>query len=519
MLFNSYIFIFAFLPAAIFLLRYLSVFINKNVILTALSLVFYSWWNINNLIVIAISILVNYIFSRAILYYNQIKNNDISFFILIISLCTNIMYIMYYKYFIFLLSIIDEKSFGFLEQAIPLGISFFTFTQIAYLVDSYRGKANEKDFIRYILFVTWFPHLLSGPLLHHAEMMPQFKQGQASRQFDTQFVAGLVVFVLGLAKKILLADSIGSYVWPSNALSPFLKAAQGIDIPFFEAWSAALCYTCQLYFDFSAYSDMAAGCSAMFGVKLPSNFYSPYKARNIVEFWRRWHMTLSRFLRDYVYIPLGGNRTHRLLNVWLTMVVGGIWHGAGWTFILWGALHGCYIVAYRLWQRFSVHPALSLLSNRTPAKALSVALTFLCVVIGWVIFRADTLAAAGNLLAGMAGLNGFALSLEDQKWFGAGGQVLSMLGISFEARVTQPVGPMLLWSGMLLAIAFCLPNTQQIMARFPIWLDMKGYPTPTPASPFFLFNLGRRWATLVGILLLLSLLGLGRPAQFLYFQF
>ncbi|WP_309246667.1 MBOAT family O-acyltransferase [Ramlibacter montanisoli] len=283
---------------------------------------------------------------------------------------------------------------------LPLGISFYTFTQIAFLVDTYQGKVTEFNFFRYALFVTWFPHLIAGPVLHHAEMMPQFARKAVCR-IDWQNVAvGLSIFVLGLAKKVLLADSIAEFASPV-----FDGVKAGAQPMLFEAWVGALAYTLQLYLDFSAYSDMAIGLSLMFNVRLPLNFDSPYKATSIIDFWRRWHMTLSRFLRDYLYIPLGGGRAgnaRRYANLMTTMVLGGLWHGAGWTFVVWGTLHGCYLLVNHAWRAFRRRHGWGE-GGRAAALAAG-ALTFLAVVVGWVFFRADSMASAVTMLQGMTGM-------------------------------------------------------------------------------------------------------------------
>jgi D-alanyl-lipoteichoic acid acyltransferase DltB (MBOAT superfamily) len=517
MLFNSYVFIFAFLPAVFIAHRFVSRRSSRAavILLAAASVVFYGWWDIGNVPIILVSMSFNFAAGAVLLRTKGARGHAV----LAAAILANLALLGYFKYFDFLLSVAQGRAFLPSVHHIPLGISFFTFTQIAYLVDTHQGKAEERDPLAYALFVTWFPHLLAGPLLHHKEMMPQFGAERPLLDRRAMAAAGFTLFCLGLAKKVLLADSVGWYVAPTNALSPFTKAASGIDIPFVEAWAGALAYTCQLYFDFSAYSDMAIGCSAMFGIRLPLNFASPYKAATITEFWRRWHMTLSRFLRDYVYIPLGGNRRFTLLNVWTTMVVGGVWHGAGWTFFFWGVLHGTAIVVHRVWTKVRAMTALGRIPSSGATRFGAHALTFLVVVVGWVLFRADTMDAATIMLRGMVGLNGFSLSTEDAKWLGALAPLASDAGLVFVERAAQPVGPMLGWAFALLAIAFFAPNTQQMLADHPIWLEMKGYPSPAPAPRLLRVRLGVVWGCVVGLLLVVSVLGLARPTQFLYFQF
>ncbi len=277
---------------------------------------------------------------------------------------------------------------------LPLGISFFTFTQIAYLVDAYRDEVKEMDYLNYTLFVTFFPHLLAGPILHHKEMMPQFDSIKSKVINYKNISAGLFLFSIGLFKKVVIADTFAQW-----ANAGFNTAAS---LNLFEAWATSLSYTFQLYFDFSGYTDMALAVALMFNIRLPINFNSPYKALNIQDFWRRWHITLSRFLRDYIYIPLGGNRNGELRtysNLFTVFLVGGLWHGASWMFIIWGASHGIAIVIHRAWQQFG-------LKMNT---LLAWFITFNFINITWVFFRAKNWDMAHNILAGMIGQHGLML--------------------------------------------------------------------------------------------------------------
>src|SRR5258708_3219595 len=280
-----------------------------------------------------------------------------------------------------------------LHILLPVGISFYTFTQIAFLVDAYRGNVARYALPHYALFVTYFPHLIAGPILHHKDIIPQFERSETKRPDAHLILCGLIIFAIGLFKKTCLADGI----------QPLVSLAFGPNAPTFDqAWIGALAYTFQLYFDFSGYSDMAIGISLMFGIFLPLNFNSPYKARNIIDFWRRWHMTLSQFLRDYLYIPLGGNRHGRILryvNLMITMLLGGLWHGAAWTFVAWGALHGAYLCINHAWNNYgpTVAPRFA-----RPANIAAFILTFLSVVVAWVFFRADSLSSAALILSKMA---------------------------------------------------------------------------------------------------------------------
>jgi alginate O-acetyltransferase complex protein AlgI len=498
MLFNSYEFLIAFLPLAFF--GYL-VFLrvsqrSASCWLLLASFAFYSWWDIRYAPLLLASATVNYGFGLAIQVALGAGRRRQALLTAALSIATNILVLAHFKYATFLLSVVSGTTFTPSTHSIPLGISFFTFTQIAYLVDTLKGRAKERDPMSYFLFVTWFPHLIAGPLLHNEEMMRQFRGSLRENVRTIAIASGVTLLTIGLFKKVILADSIGFYIADTNAASPFVRAARGIDIGFLDGWAAALAYTCQIYFDFSGYSDMAIGISAIFGIKLPLNFNSPYKARNIAEFWRRWHITLSRFLRDYVYIPLGGNRRRHLVNLLLTMVIGGAWHGAGWTFVIWGALHGIYLVAYRLWDAARRH----VIGDRPPTRAGALvgwAITFIFVVIAWVFFRAETLPAALSILKGMAGFN----------------------GLVADATISEPLTPMAIWIAALLGVAWFLPNSQEIMAQAPIWLGIRGYAEQVAPARHLLWHPTFGWSVVASAVLVVAVLGLTRPTQFLYFQF
>ncbi|SDU15108.1 D-alanyl-lipoteichoic acid acyltransferase DltB, MBOAT superfamily [Pseudomonas mandelii] len=322
----------------------------------AASVFFYGWWSTTYIPLLLASIVFNYTVGY-IIAKNHERARAKSKAALYVGVISNLLLLCYYKYSNFFLGEVARSTgvhMPTLELVLPLGISFFTFTQIAFLVDAWKGKAQEYNFWHYLLFVTWFPHLIAGPILHHGQMMPQFKDPEIYRIRSRNISIGVALFAVGLGKKLLLADPISTYADPV-----FHAAATGQAIGPMIAWVGAIAYTLQIYFDFSGYSDMAVGLSMLFGIHLPINFNSPYKARNIIEFWRRWHMTLSQFLRDYLYIPLGGNRkgeTRRLVNLMLTMLLGGLWHGANWTFVIWGALHGAYLCINHMFQKIPPPP-------------------------------------------------------------------------------------------------------------------------------------------------------------------
>ncbi|MBT5260335.1 MAG: MBOAT family protein, partial [Nitrospina sp.] len=347
MLFNSYAFIFLFLPVTLLGFQLIGNRGHCRVAVSWLigaSLFFYGWWNPAYLGLILTSILFNYAVGVS-LGSRPAKT------VLVVGIAANLGLLGYFKYANFFVDNINALTGSdiVLERIIlPLAISFFTFQQITYLVDTYRGETQECDFLRYCLFVTFFPQLIAGPIVHHREMMPQFAKDTFCRLKAKHLAVGLTIFSVGLFKKVILADGIAVYSTPV-----FDAAEAGVILTFVDAWCGALAFTFQLYFDFSGYSDMAIGLGRMFGIILPVNFFSPYKASNIIEFWRRWHITLSRFARDYLYIPLGGNRKGTLLrfaNLMITMLLIGLWHGAGWTFVIWGGLHGSYLVINHGWH-------------------------------------------------------------------------------------------------------------------------------------------------------------------------
>ena len=352
------------------------------------SLFFYAWWNILYLPILLSSVLFNYIIGKTLIQ-KEFKKSFSKKSILIFGIVANLSLLGYFKYMDFFISnfnIISGNSFNLLHLALPLALSFVTFQQIAFLVDSYKGYTKENDFINYALFITFFPQLIAGPIVHHKEMMPQFASRFNYIKNYKNIAMGLFIFSIGLFKKVVIADTFAVF-----ATAGFDTATT---LTLIEAWATSLSYTFQLYFDFSGYTDMAIGLALLFNIRLPINFNSPYKALSIQDFWRRWHITLSRFLRDYVYIPLGGNqkgsfRTYS--NLIATFLIGGLWHGAGWTFIFWGALHGIALAIHRVWQ------SLGFKMN----TILAWFITFNFVNIAWVFFRAKDWDSAIKVLKAM----------------------------------------------------------------------------------------------------------------------
>lgn len=515
MLFNFFGFLFLYLPVVS-----IGFFVigKRNRVwgagwLAAASLCFYGWWSTDYIALLLASILCNYALGWQIGHSAAPARKRW----LLLGLTANLTLLAYFKYtdfFIDSVNALTQAELPVLNVILPIGISFFTFTQIAFLVDTYQGKVSEYRFAHYLLFVTYFPHLIAGPVLHHKEMMPQFDQESTYRLSSANIAVGLAILALGLAKKVLIADNLAPHAgfFFDNNDQPSLLLA----------WGGVLAYAFQLYFDFSGYSDMAIGLSRLFGIRLPLNFNSPYKADSIIEFWRRWHMTLSRFLRDYLYIALGGNRhgpVRRYLNLGATMLLGGLWHGAGWNYVIWGALHGMYLMVNHGWAAVARKAGFSTTGRRW--SIVSVTLTFMAVCFAWVFFRAADLPRAWSIVGGMVGAHGIALPDGFGNQLGGLKPLLEGWGMTFYlgggARFLQTWG----WVALACAIAMLAPNTQQIMRNFEPALDYHiARDTSHAARPASLaWTPNGRWAIALGVITLLSLLSLTRPAEFLYFQF
>lgn len=503
MLFNSPTYIFLFLPIVVvvyFLLNRKRLVVAGKAWLVLASLFFYGYWEPRYLLLIIASVLFNFSIGTALNrtepdvrsgHHATLRRKTL----LTIGVTGNLGLLGYFKYADFFIENVNlglGAGFPMLELVLPLAISFFTFQQIAYLADSYQANTHEYDFLNYCLFVTFFPQLIAGPIVHHREMMPQFMKLRNKIPHWHNAAMGVFVFSIGLFKKVVVADSFA--VW----------ATSGFDgdrvLGFLEAWGTSLSYTFQLYYDFSAYSDMAVGAALLFNIRLPINFNSPYKARNIGDFWRRWHITLSNWLRDYVYIPLGGNRAgakRAYVNLLITFLLGGLWHGAGWTFIVWGTLHGVAVAAHRLWR---------LAGMRLPAL-LAWFLTFMFLNVTWVFFRANTFADALRVLRGMAGLDSTSLSSQ----LAEGLQYMSQWPGSVETLETENILAamgMFEYIVVFALVAFIMPNTMQ-MIRF------------VPYSGKLLFKPRLITAVFVGFMLFYSLVSSiqNAPSEFLYFNF
>jgi alginate O-acetyltransferase complex protein AlgI len=499
MLFSSYTFLFQFLPATV--LAFAAARLHSPragiMVLAAASLVFYGAWRPIYLLLLLASIAVN--FSLGLRMEDPLRRRAIGTFGVVLNLAL----LCYFKYTNFIFDSVNTLTgapLPFFNIVLPLGISFFTFQQIAYLVDVMRGAKVERDIVSYTLFVSFFPHLIAGPLVHHAEMIPQFKRGRTSRS-SVLAARGLAIFAAGLFKKVVIADNLAQFVSPV-----FAHLDAGGSVTTSWAWLATSAYTLQIYFDFSGYSDMAIGLALLFGIRLPVNFRSPYRAGSIIEFWRRWHITLSRFLRDYLYIPLGGNRLgeqRRYINLMVTMLLGGLWHGAGWNFLVWGGLHGVYLGINHLWREWrSDKPAAA---AGLAARGLSWIITFLAVVIAWVFFRARTMAGAWQMLGGLFG-------------FEAGSSAYASSGILRLMDLPVLVGEqrLLLIGGgavaLALLIALCLPNVPQLFGY-------REYRRAPEKMAWLRWRPNAAWALVSATAFAISLFGMWQRLEFLYFQF
>ncbi len=527
MLFNSYLFLFLFLPIALggyyllgaVRLRWAALWLCLT------SFVFYGWWNPRFVVLLAASILFNYVVSLYIL--RQAGQKRRQGWTVAFGVASNLLLLIYYKYLVTLLGALQglglhaDSPDGIL---LPLGISFFTFTQIGYLLDCRAGLVSSPSLLKHTLFVTFFPHLIAGPVLHHKEMMPQFAEPENYRFKAENLSIGGALFVMGLAKKVLLADSIAPYADEGFAATAGLQ--------FWGAWATSLAYAMQLYFDFSGYSDMALGLAKMFGIRFPLNFNSPYKAACIIDYWARWHMTLTRYLTAYLYYPLAmqisrwrsrrglpvgsvGSRTPMGFVLMIatptlyTMALAGVWHGAGLQFFIYGVLHGAYLCVNHAW-RIVVGPRLKPKRAWTQWlwRSSCVLVTFVAVVVAFAFFRASGVQDATALLQGMAGLHGF----EAWQWPGL---VLHEVG-GFEGwRLLLGRHLLVLYLSLMLLIVWLAPNTHQILGRFSPALAR----ADEARLPWLRWKPTLPWLAVLVVTLFFCLIHLHRETRFLYFQF
>lgn len=457
------------------------------------SLVFYGVWMPEYTLLLLGSMAMNYLIGGRIARRRAAQLPARGW--LIAGVSANLALLAYYKYanfFIDNLQLLSGHDWHVARVLLPIGISFFSFTQIAFLADAYKKGIKEYSFSHYGLFVTYFPHLIAGPVLHHAQMMPQFAAARTYRVDGANVAAGLAIFALGLVKKVVLADGMAPY-----ADAVFKAADAGLTPDMWEAWLGAIAYTVQLYFDFSGYSDMAIGISLMFNVRLPFNFDSPYRAGNISEFWRRWHISLSNFLRDYLYIALGGNRkgaVRRYLNLALTMLLGGLWHGASWSFVLWGGLHGLYLMLNHGFRALCGEARCVRWSRHAAYRLAAWALTLVAVVAAWVFFRAETLGGAARILRAMVDAEGkTAASAVHHLLWPAGLQLGTGLG----------------WCAALLALSVLGPNSNRLGESVQRILQERRVAVPVVGAA----------ATLLVLLLVLINTARDAVSAFIYFNF
>ncbi|SYX86452.1 MBOAT family O-acyltransferase [Paenibacillus alvei] len=489
MLFNSFEFLFAFLPVVLviyFLLNAMKVFRISDFFLVGCSLFFYAWWNISYLPILLTSLIVNFYMGKYLNHTQLVSKRKI---ILVFGIFFNVVLLGIFKYldfFVLNINTILGSNLNLFHLALPLAISFFTFQQIAYLVDCYKYETKKYNFIDYSLFVTFFPQLIAGPIVQHYEVLPQFKKESNRSSNYLNIAKGIVIFTIGLFKKCVIADNFAIY-----ATDGFRTAS---NLTFIESWITSLSYTFQLYFDFSGYSDMAIGIALLFNITLPINFNSPYKSLNIKEFWKRWHITLGRFLTTYLYIPIGGSKkggTRTCINLLIIFLVSGFWHGAGWTFILWGALHGIASVIYRIWSNM----------NLKMSKLFAWFLTFNFVNMTWVLFRASNVEEALYIIKSMIGLNGFALPTNLQ-YFGDKaihiGQVLNLRFTPFFIGTGKGILQIVVMIILSLIVTTCINNSSEVLRKFRFTIPN---------------------ALIITIMFIISILTFTKISEFLYFNF
>ena len=518
MLFNSYEFIFAFLPIVVAVFFALGTASRAWALrwVIAASLFFYGWWRPLNVLIITPSVLINFVLARALQRLNKQGSRGAARAVLLTGIAFNVAFLGYFKYSNFLVGAVNDVFGTQMVVAriiLPLGISFITFQKVAFLIDVHAGRIESFTLRDYFLFVLFFPQLIAGPIVHYREMMPQFHR--VSCRFDKGNVSvGLTLFAFGLFQKVFLADNIAQFVTPL-----YEQATSGRSVPLLSAWIAAFGFTLQIYFDFSGYTDMALGIARLFGVKLPPNFNSPLRASSLIDFWLRWHMTLTRFLTAYIYNPLALWLTRRrtakghplvternmgpaaffelmMFPILLTMFISGIWHGAGYTFIVWGLVHGGYLTVNHAWRLMGRRLWRDKGRYERFMQPTGFIITFVCVAASMVIFRSPNLKTATHLLQGMVGLHGIGLS--------------SGLGLKKIA----------IWITAAAVIAFAFPNTLQILSRFEPALGWK--PSLRDAAittTSFAWKPSLAWAVVVAVIVAVGVLNLGGQSEFLYWQF
>ncbi|PCJ95820.1 MAG: acyltransferase [Hyphomicrobiales bacterium] len=505
MVFSSLEFIYLFLPPVLlvfFILRHMQW--EKGIIwwLIAASLAFYAWWSPLHLILLMGSVGVNYGLHRLILKTGSKP-------ILAMGITANLVTLAYFKYADFLIgnfNAITGAETSLLNIILPLAISFFTFQQISFLYDTYVGEIAECDFAKYCLFVVFFPQLIAGPIVLQKHTIPQFILPVFRQRALVNLSVGSTLFMIGLFKKIVLADGVAPI-----ANSVYGLAEMGQVVPFEAAWMGAIAYSFQIYFDFSGYCDMALGLARMFGIRLPLNFNSPYKALNIVDFWRRWHITLSTFLRNFLYIPLGGNRkgpVRRYVNLGVTMLLGGLWHGASWNFVFWGLLHGLYLAANNFWSTVVISDREATFLPPFISRFLAQSLTLLSVIVAWVFFRAETFSGAGAVLKGMFGFSAYP---DEKLW----SDVLQGSNVFWVQAIA------------LTMIVLWLPNSMEIVKNYRPVINVKKFLREAVGisahwQQMFIWRPSLKWSIAmlaVGLIGIIQIYRLDELTEFIYFNF
>jgi alginate O-acetyltransferase complex protein AlgI len=542
MLFNSYEFIFIFLPVTIAGFFALGLVSRTCALLWIIlvSLFFYGWWRPINVLIIAPSILINFGLARTLQRLGNAEGpSSAGTKVLWLGIVFNVAFLGYFKYIDFGRGAINDvfgTNLVLTHIILPLGISFITFQKIAFLIDVHARRVKSFTFQDYCLFVLFFPQLIAGPIVHYREMMPQF-HGATCRFDKDNFAVGLTLLFFGLFKKTVLADNIAPLVTPI-----YEQATAGTHITLLWAWMAAVGFTLQIYFDFSGYTDMALGLARFFGIRLPQNFDSPLQTSSIIDFWLRWHMTLTRFLTAYIYNPItlwltrrrlaSGRSVHGARNttvgafvtllmfpVLLTMLISGVWHGAGYGFIFWGLLHGLYLVVNHAWRLVGPPLWSSRLSYDRIMKPVGFILTFVSVCAAMVFFRSPTMASATDLVRGMIGVNGVVLPDGMYAYLGPLGGWLNSMGVGVQPGSGNNFTLLAKWIAVLMFIALACPNTLQVLAQFEPALGVKPRPILFFNKLFVKWNASLPWAVGVAIIAAVGILSLGGPSEFLYWQF
>jgi len=541
-LFNSYEFIFGFLPVAALCFYVIGRCSRAWALrwLVAASLFFYAWWRPINVLIIAPSILINFAIARA-LSKTRLREDRraASTALLVLGIAFNVAFLGYFKYVNFFADVANDvfgAHLAFAKVVLPLGISFITFQKIAFLIDVHAGRVKSFSLQDYGLFVLFFPQLIAGPIVHYREVMPQF-HAASCRFSSTDAAVGVTLFLLGLAKKVLVADFLAG---PVSVV--YANAATGHGVTLLNAWIAAVGFTLQIYFDFSGYSDMALGLARLFGIRLPANFNSPLRAPSIIDFWLRWHITLTRFLTAYIYNPLvltlsrrraargqpgyGGRNTTPgafvqllMMPTLVTMFISGLWHGAGYGFVLWGLLHGVYLAINHAWRLLV--PRLFRDRDRyrkvmTPAGIL---ITFLAVAAAMVLFRSPSLSAAWTVLKGMMGLSGVGLPEAVYAHLGPLAPWLQRLGVASEATGGTTFLEMAAALPILLAAVMLLPNTLELLSSYEPALGVKPRLDGVPGRKPWRWSPTVPWAAAVSAVAALAISSVAGPSEFLYWNF